>query len=383
MRELKVGNVTLGPYERQNILQVMTNNWVSPGPFVAEFEQKFSGYHDSQFGVMVNSGTDALRIALMALKEKYHWRDGAQVIVPALTFVATVNIVLQCNLQPIFVDVNPKDLNMDVEKLGKSLTLHTVAIIPVHLFGNPCRMAEICGFARAHGLKVLEDSCEAMGVRSGDRMVGAWGDIGAFSTYSCHLIQTGVGGIAITNDEELYDLMRSYMNHGRRSEAKEDRFVFERIGFSCRPDEFQAAIGVAQLHQLYKWIDKRNKNAIHLSTLLTGAMDALWTLPISSSEEMAWMMFPVVLNRASMDRTRFCDFLSGKGIETRPLFPLLTQPCHLKTEDAEKFPVALKAQRQGFYVGCHQELNEQDMSYIADALLEGVHKFSSAEVIAA
>lgn len=371
MREVKVGNVLLGSEERQNILQVIANNWVSPGPFVQDFESKFAAYHDCQYGVMVNSGTDALRISLLALKEKYGWSNGSEVLVPALTFVATINIVLQCGLTPVFVDVDPKDLNINTRLLSNALTFKTVAIIPVHLFGNPCDMDAISTFVRAHNLKILEDSCETMGVKWGHRMVGAWGDVGAFSTYACHMIQTGVGGLITTNDQDISDLVRSFMNHGRRSEKLGDRFIFERIGYSARPDEFQAAIGLAQLSKLHTWISKRRSNAYHLTERLTLSSEGyFWTLPVGNiGHEKAWMMYPLIVNKA-VDRDKFCAFLNGRGIETRPLFPLLTQPLYKDKFNAEDFPVALRASQNGFYVGCHQDLNEEDMAYVANSLLE-------------
>lgn len=380
MREIKVGNVTLGPEERRNILQVIANNWVSPGPFVNEFEAKFAAYHDCKYGIMVNSGTDALRLALLAMKEKYAWVPDAEVIVPALTFVATVNIILQCGLKPIFVDVDPRDLNMDVNLLSKALTFKTVAIIPVHLFGNPCDMDFITGFAHRHNLQVLEDSCESMGVRWAHKSVGAWGNAAAFSTYSCHLIQTGVGGIVTTNDDELATICRSLMNHGRKSEAREDRFVFERVGYSCRPDEFQAAIGLAQLSKLSQWIEQRRRNAVRLTQALAYSErgENFWTLPIGNiNHEKSWMMYPIVLNRAHLERDKFVSYLAGKGIETRPLFPLLTQPVFKNRFKPEDFPVALRASQNGFYVGCHQDLIEGDMEYIGKALVECVGLSSS------
>lgn len=375
MREVKVGNVTLGGQERMNILQVIANNWVSPGPFVKEFEAKFAAYHDCQYGIMVNSGTDALRLSLLAMKEKYGWKDGAEVIVPALTFVATINVVLQCNLTPVFVDVSPADLNIDVRLLAKAFTFKTVAVIPVHLFGNPCEMDFIDTFARINNLKVLEDSCECMGVSFRHRSVGAWGNAAAFSTYACHMIQTGVGGIVTTNDETLAELVRSYMNHGRRSEYLKDRFIFERVGYSARPDEFQAAIGLAQLSKLSQWIEKRRRNAVYLSERL--ADDTFWKLSTENpNQEKSWMMYPLVLNRSSIDRDKLTEFLAENGVETRPLFPLLTQPVLKGKANPHDYPVALKASKQGFYVGCHQDLDEQDMACVGARLLEGVNMFS-------
>lgn len=386
-REVKVGNVRLDAKARKAVLEVMANDWISPGPFVEKFEKAFAKAHDREYGVMVNSGTDALRIALMALKEQEGWGDSREILVPALTFVATVNVILQCTLKPVFVDVSPLDLNMDTSLISKEITFKTAGIIPVHMFGNMADLYGISYIATQHKLRMIEDSCETMGVRfTGDaphrQSVGSFGDIACFSTYACHLIQTGVGGMAVTSHQKLNDLMRSYMNHGRRSETRNDRFVFDRIGFSSRPDEFQAAIGLSQLEALPKAIKARRSNAWGLYNALQSHEADLWMLnPLEVQKEKAWMMFPIILNDKTINRDVFCHYLAGFGIETRPLFPLLTQPCYksLHTDSfyAERFPVALNASLHGFYVGCHPDMTEEDVEYVARYIRTGVEAFSS------
>ena len=160
-----LGVLALNESDSQSMAEVVDSNWLSPGPRVKAFEETFSSYHDQKHGVMTNSGTDALRIALAALKEKNGWKDGDSVLVPAGTFVATVNVVLQLNLVPRLVDVSKYDFNMDPWCLRQApMTPDVQCVIPVHLAGLPCDMPKILDVAKDHHLSVLEDSCEAMGV---------------------------------------------------------------------------------------------------------------------------------------------------------------------------------------------------------------------------
>ncbi|HET9130601.1 MAG TPA: DegT/DnrJ/EryC1/StrS family aminotransferase, partial [Terriglobia bacterium] len=259
--------------EKELVSKVLDSGLITSGPILDQFESKFAFEHARDFGLMVNSGTDALRVALAALKEANEWTWTDEVIVPALTFIATSNIVLQNEMTPVFVDVDQNTFTIDPAKIRRAITKHTKAIIPVHLFGLPCSMDEIMDIAREHGLKVIEDSCESMKVEYRGRPVGSFGDVACFSTYAAHIISTGVGGLALTNDPELAALMRSYANHGRNpqflgfkdsyqlnpenfestsrhSDLITKRFSFDRIGYSSRATQMEAALGLGRLERL-------------------------------------------------------------------------------------------------------------------------------------
>ena len=417
---ISTGCVDIGTHERRLIKEVLDSGWISPGAKVAEFESKFAAYHDSPHGIMVNSGTDALRIALATLKEVHGWKDGDEVIVPALTFVATVNVILQNGLKPVFVDVDPHDLNINVKQIASARTFRTRAIIPVHMFGRMADMYQIQG--ESSGLKIIEDSCETMGVRfianlnRGDidfdpdgrnGICGSFGDIGCFSTYACHLIVTGVGGIAITQNPEYAEVMRSLANHGRDPyflggysqkdkkaslELIRRRFLYYRVGYSSRVSEFEAAMGIAQLNRLPRILIRRLQNATLLNTLLQDVgtyfhqIDKPLKLPdvIPVNRTHAFMMYPIVIKDKSINRDELCLYLEKRGIETRPLMPLLTQPVYEKMwgEVSREFPVAHEATTQGFYVGCHQQLTEKDLIYLADTITKGVKSLAKGRVYA-
>lgn len=335
------------------MMDVVQSNWLSPGPKVKEFEENFSKKHNQRYGVMVNSGTDALRIALAALKEKYGWKDGDVILVPSVTFVATVNVVLQLKLRPMLIDVGMYDFNLNPDNLDRRLstmpdTSHIKAVIPVHLAGRPCDMSRIMALAKTYHLKVLEDSCETMAV---DGI--AKGDVTAFSFYVAHILTTGVGGMATTNDKELKDLMWSYANHGRR---KVGSFEYDRIGYSCRPTEFEAALGLNQLSKLDAIIDQRRRNAFYLHTHLARNKN-LYTNYFPDS---ACMFFPILVRNRSKEP--IMALLEKNGIETRELMPLTNQPCYKGLWEQESYGVAEEVNRCGFYVGCHQDLTQDRLA---------------------
>ena len=173
-----VGTFKITERARRYINDVLTSERLTYGPYTQKFESRFAAFHDCKFAVMTASGTCALMIALAALKNKYGWTDGDEVIVPACTSLATSNIVLQLNMKPVFVDVDSVYYEIDPEKIG-AITERTRCIIPVHLFGHPCDMDRIMAIAKKHKLRVIEDSCETMFTRLNGKSVGSFGDVGS------------------------------------------------------------------------------------------------------------------------------------------------------------------------------------------------------------
>jgi dTDP-4-amino-4,6-dideoxygalactose transaminase len=336
---------------------------------------------------MCNSGTGALQLAIQALKERHGWSDGAEVIVPAMTFVATVNTVLYNGLRPILADVDPITFNMDPAACAAAVTERTVAIVPVHLFGQPADMTSIMDVARRHDLGVVEDSCETAGVRHAGRMVGSFGDFGCFSTYMAHLVTTGVGGLALTDDDENITRFRSLMNHGRNPKylridddqgLSDDellavvmsRYEFISLGQSYRATEMEAALGIGQLERLSVSIERRRA----VAAMLTSALDHndLQLPQVADGNEHAWMMYPIVCRRPGL-RDDLVVALERAGVETRFLLPILGQPCYegLIDQPADAFPVARNALENGFYIGSHPAMTEDDVSYVA-SVVDGV-----------
>ncbi|MBI5224934.1 DegT/DnrJ/EryC1/StrS family aminotransferase [Candidatus Micrarchaeota archaeon] len=378
-----VGSADISDRALEYVTQVLKSKRLSYGPFLKKFEAGFAKIHGSSFGLTANSGTDALRVAVSALKELNNWKDGDEVLVPAVTFIASSNVVIQNNLVPVFVDVDPKTYNMDPAKIEERITGKTRAIMPVHLFGQPCDMTSIMKISKKHGLKVIEDSCETMFVSHRGKPVGSFGDFGCFSTYVAHLLVTGVGGVITCSDKDLALTARSLLNHGRDSiyisiddddnVSKEQlslimerRFNFVRIGYSSRLTELEGALGLSQLEMKDEIIKKRQKNAEYLTGGLSKFGDRIqlpYTLP---GNEHSYMLFPIVITDKNIDRHNLTFFLEKNGIETRFMFPLLSQPVYVKLfGDLEgQYPVAKWINSNGFYIGCHQALTKQDLDYI-------------------
>jgi dTDP-4-amino-4,6-dideoxygalactose transaminase len=341
----------------------------------------------------MNSGTSALQVALAALKEVYGYHDGDEVLVPATTFIATSNIIIQNGLKPVFVDVNSETFNIDPHLIKRAITPRTRAIIPVHLFGLPADMESIMQIARTHKLQVIEDSCETMFAEQYGQRVGSFGDLACFSTYVAHLIVGGVGGLVTTNNDKLAELCRSLMAHGRdsiytnidhddssdvtlRRQMIERRYSFDRIGYSYRCTELEAALALSELEQWETNIFTRRKNAKHLTDLLSDLCMLQFPM-IPEDHTHSFMMYPMVLRHGS-NREPLLMYLEEHGIETRYLFPLLSQPIYRRMFPGLEyaFPVAQYLAQQGFFIGMHQMLTEKDIDYISDVF----HAYFLAQV---
>jgi len=384
-KQIGVGGITLGEKEKGYLSKVIASSRLSYGPFSRKFEQKFAKAHGAQFGLFMNSGTSALQVALAALKEKYKWQDRDEVLVPAATFIATSNIVLQNNLKPVFVDADPQTYNINPALIEKKITKKTRCIIPVPLFGLPCDMGSIMNIAKRYNLKVLEDSCETMFATYQGKPVGSFGDIACFSTYVAHLIVTGVGGLAITKNKDLAVMMRSIMNHGRDSiyisidddkgkkgkelqEIVKKRFSFVRMGYSYRNTELEAAIALAQLERMPELLQKRREHARILLDSLQDLTEHL-QLPVTPKDRQhSFMMFPILVKQEKKDK--LVQFLEERNIETRDMPTTLNQPYYQKVfgNILAQYPVCKNMVEKGFYIGCHPYMTKQEVAYIAKTI---------------
>ena len=378
-----VGTLDVSRRAKELVLEALNNNRLSYGPMMETFETDFAALHDCRFGIMSNSGTSALQIALQAMKELHNWADGDEVLVPGVTFVATANIVLHNRMTPVPVDVDPTYYGLDPTLMEAKITPRTRAVIPVHLFGQAADMDPIADIAARHHLKVIEDSAETMFASYNGRPVGSLGDIGCFSTYVAHLLVTGVGGLNTTNDPDYAVRMRSLLNHGRDSiyiSIDDDkgksadelrmvvarRFKFVSVGHSFRATEMEAALGLAQLEAREAMIAARRSNA-KLLTRNLAHLEAHLQLPkIRPGSDHSFMMYPIVLRQET--KADLINFLEQNGVETRDMLPLTNQPVYhrlLGWGEAD-YPVAQWINQNGFYIGCHQGLTELDLAYVSE-----------------
>jgi len=384
-RSVSVGNVSIGERERELVGEVLRTMRLTYGPLTRRFERAFARAHERRVAIFMNSGTSALQVAVDALRLKHGWRPGDEVLVPALTFVASSNVVIQNGLRPVFVEIDPLYYELDPSAIEARITPRTRAIMPVHLFGQPCDMDPIMDVAKAHGLAVVEDSCETMFVRYKGRVTGSWGDASCFSTYVAHLLATGVGGFATTDDPDLAVRMKSLANHGRDAvylsidddrledagffDVVDRRFRFVDVGYSYRATEFEAAIGLAQLERWESALAARRERADRLTQRLRRHEELLQLPAVRPGTEHAFMMYPIVV-RHPLRRDDLVHHLEARGIETRPLMPLLSQPAYLRMfgDLRPGYPVATAVEERGFYVGCHPDLSLDDIDYVCETI---------------
>ncbi len=382
---LGVGCFVPSKTAERNILKVLRSGRLTYGPFIQQFERRFARAHGSKYAVMVNSGTSALHIAFACLKETEKWKDGDEVIVPTITFVATVNTIISNGLKPVFVDVDARTYNIDPKLIAEKITKRTRAIVPVHLMGQPCDMSPIMKLARKHKLKIVEDSCETMFTSDRGKVVGSFGDIACFSTYVAHLIITGVGGLALTSNSKYAEVLRSLANHGRDNiyisiDDDDDkkgalfkqiiarRFRFVRLGYSFRVTEFEGAVGCAELDTAPQMLRIRKRNGAYLTERLQSLASYLQLPWYPEHSGHAFMMYPIVINKGiGVRKADLVNYLEERGIETRNLMPLINQP-YLKTMykiKESEYPVTKWINSNGFYIGCHQKMGLSELDYIA------------------
>ncbi len=396
MEKIGVGYAYVSDIEKKYVNEALDAIRLSQGKMVHKFEKDFAALHDQKYGIACNSGTSALHVGVEVMKEIHGWTEKSEVLVPAITFIATSNAVMHAGLTPVFVDVDPVTYNMDPAKIEEKITANTIGMIPVHTFGQPCDMDPIMEIAEKHGLWVMEDCAEAHFATYKGRKVGSFGEIGAFSTYVAHTITTGVGGVIITNDQKMAEISRSLIAHGRactcevclasdprkvcplRMKTQMDkRFMMVRMGYSYRIGELEGAIGLGQLENRDIIMGNRKKNAAYLTDRLQDTKDVLQLPEAPDYVDHSYMMYPIVVKKeASFTREDITHFLESKNIETRPMLPLLNQPIYQEIfGDIEKdYPVAEWIDHYGFYVGCHHGLTQKELDVIVGAIHEFLKK---------
>lgn len=386
MDKIGVGFASVTDIEKKYVMDALDNERLSQGKYVNKFEREFAQAHGQKYGVMCNSGTSALHLALETLKEVDSWDENTEVLVPAITFIATSNSCLHAGLKVVFVDVERDTYNMDPNDIEKHITENTKCIIPVHTFGMPCNMNAIMDIAKKHNLRVIEDCAEAHFAKVDGLPVGGFGDITCFSTYVAHTITTGIGGVVCTSDSKYMEVLRSLVAHGRActcerclaSDGKtvcpkriktdlDRRFCFERIGYSYRVGEIEGALGLAQLERKDEIMGNRHKNANYLIKGLEKYEDVIQLPRHPENIEHTYMMFPIVIKEnATFTQREFVLYLEKCNIETRPMLTLLNQPIYIQIfGDLEpQYPNAAYIDHHGFYVGCHHGLKQEELDYI-------------------
>lgn len=393
------GTISITRTARRLIDEALDAKRISSGRLVREFERGFASLVGTREAVAVSSGADAVTLALAVLHDLGAQR-GDEIIVPALSFVATGNAVLHAGFKPVFVDIERETLNIDPTKIEEAVTPRTRAILPVHLMGKPAAMDEINALARRRGLVVVEDAAEAHGALYRGKAAGGLADLGAFSVYVAHIITTGEGGVVTTDSEPYAEVLRSLRSHGRacacrecslnlgkgfcakrfRGEGGEDvRFAFDRVGYSSKMNELEAAIGIGALEIFDEILAKRRANLLFVLSRFDRFAPWLSTIREEPWERLGPHAIPILVDEAApFTRADLTKDLEANGIETRTLFASMATQCPgfaFLGHELGQFPNAEYAGRQGLHVGVHQDLGEEEMAYVLETLERFVGKF--------
>lgn len=250
---IPVAEPSITQKEINYVLAAVKSGWVSSlGTYITKFEQRFADYLGVKYVLTTSNGTAALHLALVSLGIK----EGDEVIIPDLTFIATANAVAYTGAKLAVVDVEEETWCIDPESIKKTITERTKMIIPVHLYGHPANMDEIKKIVEKHGLYIVEDAAEAHGAEYKDRKVGSMGDVGCFSFYGNKIITTGEGGMITTNNGKVYEKAKLLRNHAM---DKNKKYWHIEIGYNYRMTNIQAALGLAQFERIDKLIEKKRQ----------------------------------------------------------------------------------------------------------------------------
>ncbi|UCE27769.1 MAG: DegT/DnrJ/EryC1/StrS family aminotransferase [Candidatus Coatesbacteria bacterium] len=398
-RKITVGTVSVGEHGKKLVLDALNRGRISGGKFVDEFEKAFAVYHGLKYGVAVSSGTDADAVAVATLHDRGAHR-GDEIVVPALTFISVANAVLHAGFVPVFADIDRRTWNIDPASVERVLTSKTRAILAVHNFGRPAAMDELVDISSSQNLMLIEDAAEAHGARYRDRLVGTVGAMGTYSFYVAHILTTGEGGMVITDDDELAGLLRSLRAHGRACDCRicvlntesaycplrykygddtDIRFHFERVGFSSKMNEMEAALGIEQVEYMDEIVEKRRENLFYLNEALSPYRKFLELFEEEEHEKISPLCYPVVLTEdAPFERFELTVFLEQRGVETRPMFGSIPtqQPSYSWMGYAPgDFPAAEYVGSRGFYIGCHQNISRDDLDFVVKSFAEFLKEY--------
>ncbi|WP_420001831.1 DegT/DnrJ/EryC1/StrS family aminotransferase [Acinetobacter sp. LF10] len=361
MTKIPVYQPSLSGREKEYVIDCLDSTWISSkGEYINRFEQEFSKKIGVNHAITVSNGTVALHLALIALGIS----SEDEVIVPSLTYIASVNAISYTGAHPIFVDSLYDTWQMDPNDIIKKITPRTRAIMVVHLYGHPCDMDAIMQIASEHNLYVIEDCAEAFGSKYKENVVGSIGDIATFSFFGNKTITTGEGGMVVTNSSSLAEKVMHYKGQGL---AKNREYWHDVIGYNYRMTNICAAIGLAQIEQADDFIYRKREIATRYRQYLSECpievhhdfLDGLHTY---------WMVS--ILTNDTQDRDKLRTYLANNGIETRPLFhPIHTMPMY--SNQPYHYPIAEDLAKRGINLPSWPTMTIQQQ----DLVIHTIHQY--------
>jgi len=361
MFKIPVYQPSLNGNEKKYVNECLDSTWISSkGKFVNEFENAFADYVGVEHATTVSNGTVAIHLALLALGIG----EGDEVIVPTLTYIASVNTIAYTGAKPVFVDSLEESWQMDPLDVIKKITPKTKAVMAVHLYGHPCDMDALVEICKKNNLFLIEDCAEAIGTLYKGKHVGTFGDISSFSFFGNKTITTGEGGMVITNDDTLYDRSVHFKGQGL---AKHRQYWHDVIGYNYRMTNICAAIGLAQLEQIESVLIEKKRVAdtyrLHLKK-----SSIVFHEPISDDVYHSYWMCSI-LTKDGKQRDALREYLANAGIDTRPLFyPVHTMPMY--SSQYQRHPVAENIGWRGLNLPSYPSLKSEEIEFICNKIKE-------------
>lgn len=358
MLKIPVYQPSLTGNEKKYVNDCLDSNWISSkGKYISLFEKAFAEYVNVLYGIGVCNGTVALHLALVALGIC----TGDEVIVPTLTYIASVNAIVYTGATPVFVDSLPDTWQIDPQEVRRCITEKTKAILAVHLYGHPCDVEALREIADQHRLFLIEDCAEALGSRYKSQHVGMFGDIATFSFYGNKTITTGEGGMVITNDQTIFERAVHFKGQGL---AKHREYWHDIVGYNYRMTNICAAIGLAQLEQIDKILLKKRNIAELYKTFLYDTEFKVHQ-EVGDIYHSYWMVSVLVPKPNQRDLVR--SYLLEAGVETRPVFyPVHTMPMYSQKYQSHK--VAENIGWRGINLPSYPELSKEQIEYVCKSL---------------
>ena len=375
--------------------KVLNSGQITMSNITYDFEKKFAKYLGVKFALMVNSGSSANLLAISLLvnpQRKKRLLPGDEVLIPVVCWSTSLWPIVQNGLKPIFVDIDLKNLNLNLEKLNESLTKKTKAIMCVHVLGLSADMDFIVSFAKKNNLFIIEDTCESLGTKFKNKLLGSFGTAGTFSFYYSHQITSGEGGMIVCNSKEDYEILHALRAHGwsrcptnkKKIEKKysylDPRFIFINSGYNLRPTDIQAAIGFSQFKKkdIFKYNRNYNRELIISEVIQSNKFDnQINFLKPDERINPSWFGLPILINQKFQKKKfKYLKYLSSRGIETRPIISgnFVNQPAiklYRLNKSRKKYHNAQIAEELGFFIGLHAKKITKDLSkYIAFHLLK-------------
>lgn len=376
---------TFGVEEIVEVMDSLLSGKVTMGEKVHKFEREFATYIGAKHAIMVNSGSSANLLLLSSLTD--HLKPGDEIITPAVTWSTTVFPIYQIRCIPHFVDINPNTLTADIDEIESAINDRTKAIMHVHLLGSPSDMTRLQDIASRNGIVLIEDACEAHGAEWKGRKIGSFGRASTFSFFFSHHISTIEGGMILTDDDKLADILKSKRAHGwirERSDRDavsktyqniDPRFLFVTDGYNMRPTDLQGAIGVHQINKLDGFLEIRTRNAEFWNDRLRKYDHLLHVPSVEKGGKHAWFGHPLVLRPDSgIKREDLVSHLEKNKIETRPIMAgnITRQPA-LKSIPYRKSSALMNADlihSNGVFIGNHAKIDKEEREFVADVFDE-------------